>query len=117
MEYTFTYKKTLLHTLFSLFLKSLKAFSVSLTRLKTGMFLLNLSERFDVFVYLIANTFTTWRKFLYHELTLCFPFLSQKLVTKYLPKSFEKFPTIRINIDGTEIFAGRATSVKTQAQT
>ena len=36
---------------------------------------------------------------------------------KYLPKRFEKYPTTRIIIDGTEIFFERATSMKTQAQT
>ena len=48
---------------------------------------------------------------------LYFPFPSQKLVRKYLPKSFEKYPTTRIIIDGTEIFVERATSMKTQTQT
>ena len=36
---------------------------------------------------------------------------------KYLPKSFDKYPTTRIIIDGTEILVERATSMKTQAQT
>ena len=70
---------------------------------------------FDVSVSLISKTFTTWINFLYHELPLYFPFPSQKLVRKYLPKIFEKYPTTRIIIDGTEIFVERATSVKTQA--
>ena len=52
-----------------------------------------------------------------HELTLYFPFPSRKLVRKYLPKSFEKYPATRTIIDGTEIFVERATSMKTQAQT
>ena len=52
-----------------------------------------------------------------HELALYFPFPSRKLVRKYLPKSFEKYPATRIIIDGTEIFVERATSMKTQAQT
>ena len=68
-------------------------------------------------VSLISKTFTTWIIFLYHELPLYFSFPSQKLVRKYLPKSFEKYSTTRIIIDETEIFIERATSVKTQAQT
>ena len=55
--------------------------------------------------------------FLYHQLPLYFPFPPQKLGRKYLPKSFEKYPTTQIIIDGTEIFVERATSMKTQAQT
>ena len=81
------------------------------------MFLLDLSVQFDVSVSLISKTFTTWIIFLYHELLLYFPFPSQKLMRKYLPKRFEKYPTTQTMIDGTEIFVERATSMKTQAQT
>ena len=55
------------------------------------MVLPDLSERFDVSVSLIPKTFTTWINFLYHELPLYFPFPSQKLVRRCLPKSFEKY--------------------------
>ena len=122
-------------------LSLLDEFFIVLVRLKTGMFLLVLSERFDVSVSLtlrekcpntefflvpifphfsrsvISKTFTRWIKFLYHELPLHFTFPSQKLVRKYLLKRFEKYPATRIIIDGTEIFVERATSMKTQAQT
>ena len=54
---------------------------------------------------------------MYHELPLYFPFPSQKLVKEYLPSSFEKHPTARIIINGTEVFVERATSMKTQWQT
>ena len=74
-------------------LSLLEEFFIVLVRLKTGMFLLDLKERFDVSVSLISKTFTTWINFLYNELPLYFPFPSQKLVRKYLPKSFEKYPT------------------------
>ena len=37
----------------------LEEFFIVLVRLKTGMFLLDLSERFDVSVSLISKTFTT----------------------------------------------------------
>ena len=94
----------------------LKAFFIVLVRLKTGMFLLYLSERFDVPVYLISKTFTTSVNFWYNELSLCFPFPLLKLVRKYLPKSFEKYLTTRIIMDGTEIFVERATSMKTRGQ-
>ena len=81
------------------------------------MFLLDLSERFDLSVSLISKTFTTWINLLYHELSLYFPFPSQKLVRKYLPKSFKKYPTTPIIFDGTEIFVEIFISLKTQAQT
>ena len=71
----------------------LEVFFIFLIRLKTGMFLFDLSERFDV-CFSLSETFTTRINFLCHGLPLCFPFPSQKLVRKYLPKSF----------DGTEIY-------------
>ena len=96
-------------------LSLLEEFFIVLVRHKTGMFLLDLSERFDASVSFISKTFTTWITFLYYELPLYFPFPSQELVRKYSPKSFEKYPTTRIFIDGTEIFVERGTSMKTQA--
>ena len=96
-------------------LSLLEEFFIVLVRHKTGMFLLDLSERFDASVSFISKTFTTWITFLYYELPLYFPFPSQELVRKYSPKSFEKYPTTRIIIDGTEIFVERGTSMKTQA--
>ena len=67
------------------------------------MFFFNLSERFDVYVFLISETFTTRIIFLCHELPLYFPFPLQKLVSKYLLKG-GKYPTMRIIIYGTEIY-------------
>ena len=43
-------------------------------------------------------------------------FFHKKLMRRYLPKSFKLYPT-RTIIDGTEIFAERATSIKAKAQT
>ena len=60
-------------------------FFIIFVRFKTGMFLFNLRERFNVSVFLISKTFTTWITFLCHELPLYFPFPSQKLLRKYLP--------------------------------
>ena len=47
--------------------------------------------------------------FLHYELPLYFHFPSQRLVRKYLPESFEKYPATRIPIDKTEISVERAT--------
>ena len=50
--YTFTYQKTLLYTLFCLFLKSPKAFSVSL--IKVGLFMEVTCLFFSDFIPLLA---------------------------------------------------------------
>ena len=47
----------------------LRAFIV-FVRAKTGIFLFDLNERFDVSVSLISKTFTTWRIFFYYEYVL-----------------------------------------------
>ena len=73
------------------------------------MFLLDLSERTDVSVSLISKTFYYMDIFLHYEFPLYFHFPSQKLVRKYLPESFEKYPATPIPIDKTEIFVERAT--------
>ena len=98
-------------------LSLLDEFFIVLVRLKTGLFIFDLSERFDVSTGLISKIFTTWINFLYFELPLFFPYPSQELVKKYLPKSFEKYPTTRIIIDGTEIFTQCPSSMNTQSQT
>ena len=53
------------------------------------------------------NFFLSW-------IAIIFPL--QKLVRKYLPRSYEKYPITWIIIDGTEIFVKRATSMKAQTQ-
>ena len=82
-------------------LSLLEEYFIVLVRLKTGMFLLNLSERFDVSVSLILKTITTWIMCFVSWVAIQFPFALQKLVRKYLPKSFEKYPTTQIIIDET----------------
>ena len=41
---------------------------------------------------------------MHHGLLLYFPFPSEKLVRKYLPKGFQKYPTIQIIIYGIKIY-------------
>ena len=94
-------------------LSLLEEFFIALVRLKTGIFLLDLNEIFDLPVPYTSKTFTTRIIFLYHELPLYFPFPLQKLLRKYLPKGSEKYPKTGIITDGTEIFLERGTSMKT----
>ena len=70
-------------------LSLLEEFLVGLVRLKTGMFLLDLSERFDVSVSLILKTFTTWINFLYQFfVAIIFPFSFTKISEKVFTKKF-----------------------------
>ena len=88
-----------------------------LLRLKVGLFVNDLSDRFDISPSLVSRIFTTWINFLYFELPLLFPFPSQDLIRKQMPKEFHNYPTTRIVIDCTEIFTEKPSSLKSQSQT
>ena len=92
-------------------------FFLVLVRLKVGLFLGDLSDRFCISTGLLSKLFTTWINFLYLELPLLFPFPSQTLIRKQMPKQFKAYPTTRIIIDGTEIFIEVPSSMKSQSQT
>ena len=92
-------------------------FFLVLVRLKVGLFLGDLSDRFCISTGLLSKIFTTWINFLYLELPLLFPFPSQTLIRKQMPKQFKAYPTTRIIIDGTEIFIEVPSSMKSQSQT
>ena len=79
-------------------------FFLVLLRLKVGLFVHDISDRFDISPGHFSKIFTTWINFLYHELPLLFPFPSQSLVRSYMPEEFKSYYTTRLIIDGTEIF-------------
>ena len=66
-----------------------------LIRLKVGLFI---SSGY------VSKLFTTWTIFLFQELPMLFPFPSQQMTRKYMPKQFNSYPSTRIIIDCTEIF-------------
>ena len=86
-------------------------------RLKVGLYVVDLSERFGVSTTHISRIFTTWVNFLNHELKLLFPYPSQEVIRRNLPESFKEYPTTRIVIDGTEIFCETPSSMVAQSQT
>lgn len=88
-----------------------------LIRLKVGLFIRDLAERFDISQSQFSKIFTTWINFLNAELPLIFPFPSQEKVSDLLPKSFANYPTTRVIIDCTEIFVEVPSSMLAQSQT
>ena len=58
-----------------------------------------------------------WINFLFHELPMLFPFPSQQMTRKYMPKQFNSYPSTRIIIDCTGIFIEIPSSMKSQSQT
>ena len=91
-------------------------FFLVLVRLKVGLFLGDLSDRFCISTGLLSKIFTTWINFLYLKLRLLFPFRSHTLIRKQMPKQFKAYPTTRVIIDGTEIFIEVPSSMKSHSQ-
>ena len=53
-----------------------------LMRLKLGLFLNDLADRFGISQGHASKIFTTWINFLFHELPPLFPFPSQERITR-----------------------------------
>ena len=78
-----------------------------LMRLKAGLFVQDLADRFGISISSVSRIYITWINFLYYELKDLFPFPSQELVRKNMPKEFAQYPTTRIILDCTELFIQR----------
>ena len=91
----------------------LDGFLLVLMRLKAGLFVQDLANRFCVSTSLVSRVCITWIKLLYFELKDMFPFPSQELVRKNMPKEFAHYPTTRIILDCTELFIQRPSAILT----
>ena len=98
-------------------LSHFEEFIFVLMRLKVGLFLNDLADRFGISVGHASKIFSTWINFLYHELPLLFPFPPKEHIEALMPDEFKKYPSTRIVIDCTEIFTEVPSSMKAQSQT
>ena len=98
-------------------LSHIEEFVFVLMRLKVGLFLNDLADRFGISIGNASKIFTTWINFLYYELPLLFPFPSKEKIQKFMPDEFNRYPSTRIIIDCTEIFTEIPSSMKAQSQT
>ena len=88
-----------------------------LMRLKAGLFIQDLADRFGISKTLVSKICITWINLLYMELQDIFPFPSQELVRKNMPKEFAEYSTTRIILDCTEIFIERPSAMLAQSET
>lgn len=95
----------------------LDEFLLVLMRLKAGLFVQDLADRFGVSTSLVSRICITWINLLYLELKDLFPFPSQELVRKNMPDEFAEFATTRIILDCTEIFIQRPSAMLAQSET
>ena len=71
----------------------LEEFLLVLMRLKAGLFVQDLADRFGISTSLVSRICITWINLLYFELKDMFPFPSQDLVRKNMPKEFAQYAT------------------------
>lgn len=95
----------------------LDEFLLVLMRLKAGLFVQDLADRFGVSTSLVSRICITWINLLYLELKDLFPFPSQELVRKNMPNEFAEFATTRIILDCMEIFIQRPSAMLVQSET
>ena len=88
-----------------------------LMRLRLGLLLEDVADRFGVSPATMSRLFITWVVFLAKELRLLFPWPSKELVQKHASKDFNRYPNTRIVIDCTEIFVQRPNSLSSQCLT
>ena len=88
-----------------------------LMRLKARLFIQDLADRFGISKTLVFKICITWINLLYVELRDIFPFPSQELVRKNMPKEFVEYSTTRIILDCTEIFIERPSAMLAQSET
>ena len=85
-------------------LSFLDEFLLVLMRLKAGLFVHDLADRFGISISLVPGICLTWINLLYFELEDNFPFETQELVCKNMPEKFVEFASTRIILDCTELF-------------
>ena len=90
---------------------------ILLMRLKAGLFVQDLADRFGVTISLVSRICITWINLLYYECKDIFPFPTQELVCKNMPEEFAEFATTRIILDCTELFIQCPSALLAQSET
>ena len=98
-------------------LSSLDEFLLVLMRLKAGLFVQDLADRFGISISLVSRICITWINLLYFELKDIFPFPTQELIRKNMPEKFAEFASTRIILDCTELFIQRPSAMLAQSET
>lgn len=88
-----------------------------LVRLRLGLLLEDIADRFDISVSTMSRIFATWLRLLSIELRQLFPWPSRELVLIHTPFQFSKYPNTRVIIDCTEIYVQRPSSLLSQSET
>lgn len=89
-----------------------------LLRLRLGLLVTDISERFQISEGTFSKYFSTWICLLQKELKMLNPFPNRDIIDRTMPSSFKiKYPSTRIIIDCTEIFIQKSSSLINQSMT
>ncbi|KAJ8322147.1 hypothetical protein KUTeg_000618 [Tegillarca granosa] len=89
-------------------------FLAVLMRLKVGLFVHDIADRFLISTSTFSNIFVTWICLMYEELSIINRYPSRDLVNQTMPSSFKKFKNLRVILDCTEIYIQRPSNLITQ---
>ena len=96
----------------------LEQFFLTLIRLRLGLLILDLANRFGISQASVSRITNTWINLMYHSLKSIETFPSWHVVKKYMPEAFKRdYPNTRIIIDATEFSIERPSSLVSQAST
>ena len=86
-------------------------------RLRLGLLLEDIADRFEIGLSTASKQFTTWIKIMAVELKFLFPWPAKGLILRKTPSQFKKYPNTRVIIDCTELFIQRPSSLQSQVLT
>lgn len=96
----------------------IEQFMAVMMRLRLGLFVRDVSDRFSISVSTFSCYFTTWINLIHAELEVINDFPSREVVNRTMPDCFlKRYPSTRVIIDCTELFIQKASSLVNQSVT
>ena len=99
-------------------LSHLDQFFLTMVRLRLGLSVEDLADRFGINPSTVSKTFITWINLMYVKFKELPMWMSQSQVNRWMPPYFKKwYPTTRVIIDATEFFIEKPSSLARQSAT
>ncbi|XP_076082648.1 uncharacterized protein LOC143053756 [Mytilus galloprovincialis] len=99
-------------------LQLIEQFLAVMMRLRLGLYVRDVANRFSISVSSYSSYFTTWLNLMHAELEVINVFPPRDIITRTIPNSFkDRYPSIRVIVDCTEIFIQKVSSLLNQSLT
>ena len=95
-------------------LQPIEQFLATLMRMKVGLYVQDIADRFSISTGTFSQYFKTWLGLLYHEMNEVNVFPSRENILRCMPTCFSVYPNLRVILDCTEIFVQRSGSLVNQ---